>query len=242
MAPISLKIVLDEGAVTRKVKFDTTDTVAKAYDIVKDKVIVEGGKDYGLFLRSVDDTLAGVWLERQRTLDYYMLRDGDSLDYICKIRNLRVRMLDGTVKTMQVDQSKTIANLMFDICSRLGIINHDEYGLCREEVESSDDKELKAGNTATLTKNKGPPRERDQQLEQLSKILKTDDNVLWLDHHKTLREAAVEPTETLLLKRRLFYSDRNVDSRDPVQLNLLYVQTRDAILNGRHPVTEDQGK
>ncbi|XP_037294643.1 talin-1 isoform X6 [Manduca sexta] len=240
MAPISLKIVLDEGAVTRKVKFDTTDTVAKAYDIVKDKVIVEGGKDYGLFLRSVDDTLAGVWLERQRTLDYYMLRDGDSLDYICKIRNLRVRMLDGTVKTMQVDQSKTIANLMFDICSRLGIINHDEYGLCREEVESSDDKELKAGNTATLTKNKGPPRERDQQLEQLSKILKTDDNVLWLDHHKTLREAAVEPTETLLLKRRLFYSDRNVDSRDPVQLNLLYVQTRDAILNGRHPVTEDQ--
>lgn len=30
----------------------------------------------------------------------------------------------------------------------------------------------------------------------------------------------------LLLRRKFFYSDQNVDSRDPVQLNLLYVQVR----------------
>lgn len=64
----------------------------------------------------------------------------------------------------------------------------------------------------------------------------------WIDAHKTLSEAGVAPDRTVLLKRRLFYSDRNVDSRDPVQLNLLYVQARDNILDGRHPVTEDQGK
>lgn len=63
----------------------------------------------------------------------------------------------------------------------------------------------------------------------------------WLDQHKTLREIGVDPKTTLLLKRRLFYSDRNVDSRDPVQLNLLYVQTRDAILDGRQVVTEAKG-
>jgi hypothetical protein len=66
--------------------------------------------------------------------------------------------------------------------------------------------------------------------------------VEWLDQHKTLRELSVDPKQTVLLKRRLFFSDRNVDSRDPVQLNLLYVQARDAILEGRHPVTEDKGK
>lgn len=65
--------------------------------------------------------------------------------------------------------------------------------------------------------------------------------VEWLDQHKTLRECGVDIKETLLFKRRLFYSDRNVDSRDPVQLNLLYVQTRDAILNGKQIVTEDKG-
>lgn len=63
----------------------------------------------------------------------------------------------------------------------------------------------------------------------------------WLDQHKTLRECGVDAKETLLFKRRLYYSDRNVDSRDPVQLNLLYVQTRDAILNGKQVVTEDKG-
>lgn len=46
----------------------------------------------------------------------------------------------------------------------------------------------------------------------------------WLDHGRTLREQGVEEQETLLLRRKFFYSDQNVDSRDPVQLNLLYVQ------------------
>ena len=41
---------------------------------------------------------------------------------------------------------------------------------------------------------------------------------------KTLREQAIDLNETLLLRRKLFFSDQNVDARDPVQLNLLYVQ------------------
>lgn len=49
-------------------------------------------------------------------------------------------------------------------------------------------------------------------------------SVNWLDHGRTLREQGIEETEMLLLRRKFFYSDQNVDSRDPVQLNLLYVQ------------------
>lgn len=48
--------------------------------------------------------------------------------------------------------------------------------------------------------------------------------VNWLDHSRTFREQGVDDNETLLLRRKFFYSDQNVDSRDPVQLNLLYVQ------------------
>lgn len=51
----------------------------------------------------------------------------------------------------------------------------------------------------------------------------------WLDHGRTLREQGVEETEMLLLRRKFFYSDQNVDSRDPVQLNLLYVQVNTLI-------------
>ena len=47
----------------------------------------------------------------------------------------------------------------------------------------------------------------------------------WLDHGKTLREQGiVDESETLLLRRKYFFSDQNIDARDPIQLNLLYVQ------------------
>ena len=51
----------------------------------------------------------------------------------------------------------------------------------------------------------------------------------WLDHAKTLREQGVESDETLLLRRKFFFSDQNVDARDPVQLNLLFVQVRSQV-------------
>ncbi|XP_026318176.1 talin-2-like [Hyposmocoma kahamanoa] len=242
MAPLSLKIIQDEGAVTRTLLFDTSMRVDKALDIVKEKLVgADDAKDYGLFLTSADDDRSGVWLESHRNLEYYMLRDGDCLFYLNRARNLRVRMLDGSVKTLLVDESKNIGDLMLHICSKIGITNHDEYGLCHEETPETEDQGKDRPTTGTLTgKRKAPQREKDHRMEQLSKKLKTDDNVAWLDQHKTLREMGIEPNETLLLKRKLFYSDRNIDSRDPVQLNLLYVQTRNAILEGRHPVTEDR--
>lgn len=66
--------------------------------------------------------------------------------------------------------------------------------------------------------------------------------VVWVDTGKTLREQGIDESETVLLKRKFFFSDQNIDSRDPVQLNLLYVQARDAILDGTHPVTQEKGK
>jgi hypothetical protein len=65
-------------------------------------------------------------------------------------------------------------------------------------------------------------------------------SVNWIDPSKTLREQGIIENETLLLRRKFFFSDQNIDSRDPVQLNLLYVQARDAILDGTHPVTQDK--
>lgn len=59
-----------------------------------------------------------------------------------------------------------------------------------------------------------------------------------MDSSKTLREQGIGEGETVLLRRKFFFSDQNIDSRDPVQLNLLYVQARDTILNSTHPVTQ----
>lgn len=51
-------------------------------------------KEYGLFLTD-DDNKTGVWLEPGRHLEYYILRNGDLLEYRKKLRILRVKMLDG---------------------------------------------------------------------------------------------------------------------------------------------------
>lgn len=64
-------------------------------------------------------------------------------------------------------------------------------------------------------------------------------SVNWIDFSKTLREQGIDENEPVLLRRKFFFSDGNIDSHDPVQLNLLYVQARDAVLDGTHPVTQD---
>ena len=46
----------------------------------------------------------------------------------------------------------------------------------------------------------------------------------WLDHSKTLREQGIDESEIPTLRRKFFFSDQNIDARDPVQLNLLFVQ------------------
>lgn len=195
-------------------------------------------KDYGLFLTD-EENKTGVWLEPGRHLEYYILRNQDLLEYRKKLRTLRVKMLDGSVKTMLVDDSQIVANLMVYICAKIGITNHDEYSLVLEEPENQENIDNRNYGTLTL-KRKKEERERDAKMEQLRKKLRTDDEVNWLDPSKTLREQGIDENETVLLRRKFFFSDQNIDSRDPVQLNLLYVQARDAILNGTHPITQDK--
>ena len=64
--------------------------------------------------------------------------------------------------------------------------------------------------------------------------------VNWLNMDKSLCEQGIEESTLLTLRKKFFFSDKNVHSNDPVQLNLLYVQLRDSIVNGSHPCTRDE--
>ncbi|XP_039615508.1 talin-1 isoform X2 [Polypterus senegalus] len=231
MVALSLKISI--GNVVKTMQFEPSTVVYDACRIIRERVPeaqIGQPNDYGLFL-SDEDPKKGIWLEAGKALDYYMLRNGDTLEYKKKQRPLKIRMLDGTVKTVMVDDSKTVSDILMTICARIGITNYDEYSLVHDIGE-----EKKEEYTGTLKKDKTLLRD-DKKMEKLKQKLHTDDDLNWLDHGRTLREQGVEETETLLLRRKFFYSDQNVDSRDPVQLNLLYVQARDDILNGSHPVS-----
>jgi len=56
-------------------------------------------------------------------------------------------------------------------------------------------------------------------LSQLVKLI-----AQWLAPEKSLREQGVDENEIVVLKKKFFFSDQNIDRNDPVQLNLLYVQ------------------
>ncbi|XP_072292108.1 talin-2 isoform X2 [Eucyclogobius newberryi] len=236
MVALSLKICVRQCNVVKTMQFEPSTPVYDACRIIRERVPeAQSGQasDYGLFL-SDEDPRKGIWLESGRTLDYYMLRNGDILEYKKKQRPQKIKMLDGAIKTIMVDDSKTIGELLVTICSRIGITNYEEYSLIQETAEDK-----KEDGTGTLKKDRTLLRD-ERKMEKLKAKLHTDDDLNWLDHSRTFREQGVEESETLLLRRKFFYSDQNVDSRDPVQLNLLYVQARDDILNGSHPVSFDK--
>uniref|UniRef100_A0A3Q3N000 Talin 2a n=1 Tax=Mastacembelus armatus TaxID=205130 RepID=A0A3Q3N000_9TELE len=236
MVALSLKICVRQCNVVKTMQFEPSTAVYDACRIIRERVPeAQTGQasDYGLFL-SDEDPRKGIWLESGRTLDYYMLRNGDILEYKKKQRPQKIKMLDGAVKTIMVDDSKTVGELLVTICSRIGITNYEEYSLIQEAVE-----EKKDDGMGTLKKDRTLLRD-ERKMEKLKAKLHTDDDLNWLDHSRTFREQGVDENETLLLRRKFFYSDQNVDSRDPVQLNLLYVQARDDILNGSHPVSFDK--
>ncbi|XP_070686533.1 talin-2 [Pempheris klunzingeri] len=237
MVALSLKICVRQCNVVKTMQFEPSTPVYDACRIIRERVPeAQTGQasDYGLFL-SDDDPRKGIWLESGRTLDYYMLRNGDVLEYKKKQRPQKIKMLDGAIKTIMVDDSKTVGELLVTICSRIGITNYEEYSLIQEVTEDK-----KEDGTGTLKKDRTLLLRDERKMEKLKAKLHTDDDLNWLDHSRTFREQGVEESETLLLRRKFFYSDQNVDSRDPVQLNLLYVQARDDILNGSHPVSFDK--
>lgn len=84
-------------------------------------------------------------------------------------------MLDGAVKTILVDDSQPVSQLMVVICTKIGITNHEEYGLVREEHDQQNEN-LPDNKTGTLTlRRKFAEKDRDAKMESLRKKLKTDD-------------------------------------------------------------------
>ncbi|XP_010292358.1 PREDICTED: talin-1-like, partial [Phaethon lepturus] len=269
MVALSLKISI--GNVVKTVQFEPSTMVYDACWMIHERVPeAQMGQpnDFGLFLLD-EDTKKGIWLETGKTLEYYMLRNGDTMEYKKKQRPLKICMLDGTVKTVMVDDSKTVMDMLMTICARIGITNYDEYSLVREIME-----EKKEEVTGTLKKDK--TLLRDEKMEKLKQKLHTDDELNWLDHGWTLREYS--PLEHLSLlprasplsglvaesfgwepPQRALQDAQLSPGRDflgpawcggewwqgcvaaqPTAVSLLPTQARDDILNGSHPVSFDK--
>uniref|UniRef100_A0A8C7E281 Talin 1 n=1 Tax=Naja naja TaxID=35670 RepID=A0A8C7E281_NAJNA len=163
MVALSLKISI--GNVVKTMQFEPSTMVYDACRIIRERVPeAQMGQphDFGLFL-SDEDPKKGIWLEAGKALDYYMLRNGDTMEYKKKQRPLKIRMLDGTVKTVMVDDSKTVTDMLMTICARIGITN-----------QAVDAEILEKEEAGTRRKDKTLLRD-EKKMERLKQKLHTDD-------------------------------------------------------------------
>ena len=58
---------------------------------------------------------------------------------------MKIRLLDGTIKTIPVDDSLIVAQLIVYICTKFGIANYDEYSLVYD-LESDDGSSVKTAS------------------------------------------------------------------------------------------------
>lgn len=77
---------------------------------------------------------------------HFVLFVQDEIEYKNRYRQLKIRLLDGTVKTILIDDSLIVAQLMVYICTKFGIANYEEYSLVYDL-----DRGENHSNTKTLT-------------------------------------------------------------------------------------------
>lgn len=73
----------------------------------------------------------GVWFEPDRRLRYYDISANISstiLVYRRKLCTINVDILDGEIRTILVDISQPVSQLILAICTDVGIMNHENFG------------------------------------------------------------------------------------------------------------------
>ncbi|KAI9224863.1 hypothetical protein BC828DRAFT_435962 [Blastocladiella britannica] len=211
MATLSLKVHLHSQNTTKTISLSPLASVHDACAEIRAKLgDAVGGDDHALFWPA-----ASKWLVPTKALAFYELPPGELVEFKKKHRTLRVRLLDGTIKTVLIDDSLPVLLLSQSVCAKIGIANADEYSLALEN-------------------------QTDFAMAKRTKSSDLMDDVAWLNPERSLPEQGVDEAATLLLKKKFFYSDQMIDRTDPIQLHLIYQQSRDGIISGRHPCTLEE--
>lgn len=221
MSNISLKITLVDSSLTKTLQFPGSMSIHEVCKELRDRFGDGiGGADHGLLLTS-----KGKWLTPAKILDFYDLVSGDELEFRKKHIKLKVQTLDNSVKTVYVDESLPVSQLVESICERIGLNNPEEYSIIPKTISG---REGQAGSSATIKKKKKEEKKED------------GDSNSWLHPDRALREQGITEEDIVILKKKFFFTDLNIDRNDPVQLGLLYEQAKESIVGGTNPCKKEE--
>ncbi|KAJ3096387.1 Talin-1 [Phlyctochytrium planicorne] len=231
MSHLSLRITALDLGTTKTMQFTGDMSVHEVCKEIRDKFgDGAGGADHGLFWPET-----GKWFATAKVLDFYDLKSGDLLEYKKKHRILKVRTLDDSVKQILVDESQPVSIIVKAVCDRIGLQNHEEYSFVPDTPAG-------AADAVSDHKKATSPLSPMNKLLPLSpgKKVTIEDEARWLNPETTLREQGIGDADGVILKKKFFFTDQNIDRNDPIQLNLLFNQAKEMIISGKHPCTMEE--
>lgn len=201
---LTLKIIVrplgSNQANSKTMKFAPNMSISECCQLIAEKLadsIGITGADHGLFQNAEPGKRPARWLREDRTLQFYDIDSGSELEYKKKHRPLKIKLMDDSIKTLLINTTLTVGEIVDTIGERLTLSNSEEFSL---KVEGRDE---------------------------------------WLNSNQTLHEQGISDENMLLLAKKYFVNDSAVSIEDPVQLHLVYLESRDGILSGRYPCTQD---
>eukprot|EP01117_Protostelium_nocturnum_P013126 TRINITY_DN487_c0_g1_i1.p1 TRINITY_DN487_c0_g1~~TRINITY_DN487_c0_g1_i1.p1 ORF type:complete len:2445 (+),score=1078.48 TRINITY_DN487_c0_g1_i1:119-7453(+) len=133
---LTLKVLLEPTNQTKVMKFSADMGVGEAIATIKEKTEI-GGADFGLFQPVNPRETYPRWLKENRTLLFYSLENNDEIHYRKKHKALKIKLLDGTVKTMLLDLTLSVSELTDFIGEKIELAKAEEYSLQFENPQQN---------------------------------------------------------------------------------------------------------
>jgi len=135
---LTLKIAIPADHSTKLMKFADTMSVHDVIRSVQEKIQM-GGEDHGIFQPSPegDPSFSGKWLANNKPLEVYDVKNNDTLEYKKKHEMLKVKLIDDTMKTMLIDTSLPVSEVIQFIGKKVGIKDPNEFGIIDESKTTS---------------------------------------------------------------------------------------------------------
>ena len=196
-------------------KFTESMSVGEAIQQIREKTGV-GGPDYGLFqpVRRKKD-LKPRWLKNDKSFMSYEIES--------EVVFLRLQIPINTLFKQLLEYKKRHRLL------KIKLLDQTQKTILIDDAYSTTDMVAFIGEKMGL---KNP--------EEFSLAVEGSPEGEWLHPHLTLHEQGVSDDAVIVLKKKFFVSDANIDTENPLTLHYLYLQSLSQIMAGQHPLSPDE--
>eukprot|EP01132_Coremiostelium_polycephalum_P004076 gene4076-5102_t len=197
------------------------------------------------------------WLKIDKTLAFYEIDSNETLEFKNTKTVLKIRfngpwervvhplhqsapvLLDETIKTFIVDESKTVSEISQELARKLCLKSPEELSLKVILNRGDDIRNGVPGSSSSVSSSSSSSSSSSEDGDDEDAYC----GGVWLASDLTLPEQNVDPLySTFLLKRQFFFcKDTIIDfSMNPEMLHFVFCQCLDAIIDSSHPCTVNE--